>query len=151
MARMHSRSKGKAGSNKPAKDLKKAWVRYEPSEVEMLVVKLAKEGNTASLIGIKLRDIYGIPSVKSICGKSISQILKEKNLGKKIPDDLTALFKKVISIKKHLESNHKDETAKRGLILTESKIRRLVKYYKRTGVLPMSWKYDPDKLGFYLE
>ncbi|MEM0230767.1 MAG: 30S ribosomal protein S15 [Candidatus Woesearchaeota archaeon] len=151
MARMHSRSKGKAGSNKPAKLVKKAWIGRDAAEVEALVVKLAKEGNSPSMIGMKLRDSYGVPSVKMVCGKTILQILKEKKMNPKMPEDLSALFRKVLSIRKHLESNHKDQTAKRGLILTESKIRRLVKYYKREGVIPASWKYEPDKISFYLE
>ena len=38
----------------------------------------------------------------------------------------------------------KDMTAKRGLILTESKIRRLIKYYHNTGRLPLDWKYTRE-------
>ncbi|KAB3548078.1 MAG: 30S ribosomal protein S15, partial [ANME-2 cluster archaeon] len=33
---------------------------------------------------------------------------------------------------------------KRALQLTESKIRRLVKYYRRTGTLPKDWVYRAD-------
>ena len=32
-----------------------------------------------------------------------------------------------------------------GLLLTESKIHRLVKYYKNTGRLPPEWKFDQSK------
>jgi small subunit ribosomal protein S15 len=57
-----------------------------------------------------------------------------------------ALIKRAVMIRKHIEENHKDMTGKRGLQLTESKIKRLVKYYKRTGVLDKTWKYDPEKV-----
>ena len=151
MARMHSRKKGKSGSTKPDKKTKPAWTRYQPKEVELLVVKLAKEGKTASEIGILLRDIYGIPNVKIATGKQVSDILKGKNLLKEIPDDLMALIKKNVLIKKHLDGNFKDMPAKRGLQLTESKIKRLVKYYKRNKKLDPNWKYDPEKIRVIVE
>ena len=72
--------------------------------------------------------------------------MQEKSLTGETPEDLTALIKKSIEIRKHLETNRKDEPAKRGLMLTESKINRLVKYYKSTGVLAKEWKYDPKKV-----
>jgi small subunit ribosomal protein S15 len=40
-----------------------------------------------------------------------------------------------------LESNRKDVHNRRALQLTESKILRLVRYYKRNSVLPDDWKY----------
>ena len=83
--------------------------------------------------------------------KKITQILKQKNLLPEIPEDLRSLIKKSVMIRKHLEGNHKDEPAKRGLTLTESKIKRLVKYYIRSGKLPADWKYDPKKASLYLE
>jgi len=151
MARMYSRDKGKSGSTKPVKKTVPSWVRYKPSEVVLLVTKLAKEGNNASKIGLILRDMYGIPDVRSITKKSISQILKDKKLSSELPDDLAALIKKSVMIRKHMESNKKDMPAKRGLQLTESKILRLVKYYKQTGVLPDFWKYDSDKASLLVQ
>ena len=61
MARMHSRKRGKAGSKKPMKKVLPLWVRYKSKELELLIVKLAKEGKTPSQIGVILRDTYGIP------------------------------------------------------------------------------------------
>jgi len=151
MARMYSGKKGKSGSKKPARKVKPTWISYKPKEVELLVLKLAKDGKTASQIGLLLRDAYGIPSVKVITGKSISEMLKDKGVSKEIPEDLMALLKKNINVRKHLEINKKDEVAKRGLILTESKIKRLVKYYKGKKVLPQDWKYDAKSIRLYAE
>ena len=151
MARMHSRKRGKHGSKKPAKKTVPSWVRYKPKEVELLVAKLAKEGRKPSQIGILLRDTYGIPSIRALEGKSINAILKEKKLIPEVPEDLGALFRRFAGIKKHLDTNRHDETAKRGLLLTESKIHRLVKYYKRAGRVPEAWKFDADRMGFYAE
>ena len=151
MARMYSGKKGKHGSKKPAKKTAPSWIRYQAKEVEMLIAKLAKEGKSASQIGTLLRDTYGIPNVLALCGKSVSAILKEKKLIPEVPDDLTALFKKYVAVKKHIEANKHDETAARGLILSESKINRLVKYYKRVGRMPEAWKFDAERAGFFGE
>jgi len=147
---MHSRRKGKAGSNKPLQEEKPTWVRHKKDEVESLIQKLAKN-RSSSQIGIILRDSYGIPDVKSITEKSISQTLKEKGLGKDLPDDLLALIKRAVLLNKHLEKNKKDEPAHRGLTLTRSKINRLVKYYKKTGRLPEEWKLQTEKISLYVE
>lgn len=151
MARMYSGRKGKAGSTKPSKATKLSWIRYKPSEIELLIAKMAKEGKTSSQIGLFLRDVYGIPNIKQVIGKNVTTILKEKNLLSKIPEDLMALIKKSIELRKHLESNKHDVPAKRGLELTESKIRKLVKYYKKTKKLESDWKYDPDKIRLLIE
>jgi len=151
MARMYSKKRGKAGSKRPLRKTKHTWVRYKAKEAELLIGKIAKEGKTASRIGVVLRDTYGVPSVKLLTKKSITQIMKEKGVGATIPEDLMALIRKNILIKKHIESNRQDQTAKRGLELTESYIRRLVKYYKRTKKLAPDWKYDPAKIKLLLE
>ncbi len=151
MARMHSRRKGKAGSTKPATKSIPSWVRYTASEVELLIMKLAKEDKTPSQIGMILRDVYGIPDVRTLTNKKIVEILDEKNLGQKLPEDLLALITKAVSIRKHIGQNKQDMTAHRGLLLTESKIKRLVKYYKNTGKLPETWKYDPEQAKIYTD
>lgn len=151
MARMHSRRKGKSGSTKPLKKKKVTWLLHKPSEIEGLIVKLAKAGKTMSEIGVTLRDSYGVPDVKKILGKSVSMVLHEHNIQKKLPEDFTALIKKEINILKHLEKNKKDMSGLRGLQLTESKIKRLTIYYKRMGVLPPDWVYDREKIKLLIE
>ncbi len=151
MARMHSGKKGKSGSKKPVKKTIPSWTRYKAKETELLVMKLAKEGKSSSEIGIILRDTYGVPDIKTMTGKSVLAILKEKGLQKELPDDLFNLIRKSINIRKHMEENRQDMPAKRGLILTESKIKRLVKYYKERKVLPVDWKYDAKSIRLYVE
>ncbi len=151
MARMHSRKRGKHGSKKPAKKTAPSWIRYKPKEVELIIAKLAKEGKSTSQIGVLLRDIYGIPSVSALCGKSITAVLNDKKMLPEMPEDLVALFKRYAAVKKHLETNKHDETAARGLSLAESKINRLVKYYKRTNRIPETWKFDSSRMGFFAE
>ncbi|MBW3020888.1 30S ribosomal protein S15 [Candidatus Woesearchaeota archaeon] len=151
MARMHSRDKGKSRSYKPIVKTVPEWVEFKPKEVEMLIVKLAKQGKDPSQIGAFLRDHHGIPDVKTMLKKSITQVLAEKDLLSDIPEDLMNLLKKEVMVRKHLERNHKDEGAKRGLILTQSKTKRLVKYYRSSGRLPQDWKYDPKQIALLIE
>ena len=64
-----------------------------------------------------------------------------KKMAPEIPEDLYFLIKKAINIRKHLERNKKDKDSKFRLILIESKIHRLSRYYKKTNKLPVAWKY----------
>ena len=59
-----------------------------------------------------------------------------------IPEDLYHLIKKAVSIRKHLERNRKDVDSKYRLILVESRIHRLARYYKTKRQLPPTWKYQ---------
>ncbi|MEJ2295073.1 MAG: 30S ribosomal protein S15, partial [Candidatus Lokiarchaeota archaeon] len=54
--------------------------------------------------------------------------------------------KKALTLREHLESNHKDLESRKGLQRTESKIYRLIKYYKKSKVLAPDFKYDPEKI-----
>lgn len=151
MARMYSRKKGKSKSVRPIKKPSLNWLSYGPKEIELLVTKIAKEGKSPSQVGLFLRDNYGIPSVKATTNKSITKILAEKKLLKDIPEDLMALIRRTVVLRKHIEKNNQDNTSKRGLTLTESKIKRLVKHYKQTKKLSMDWKYDPEKIQLFIE
>ena len=146
MARMHSRKRGRSGSTRPARLEKPVWVELSAEQVESEVVKLARKGYSTSMIGVILRDGHGVPLVKVVTGKSISQILDENRIESALPEDLTNLVKKALNLRKHLETNHKDLESKKGLQRTESKIYRLIKYYKKKKVLKKDFKYDPDKI-----
>jgi small subunit ribosomal protein S15 len=115
-------------------------------EVEALVVKLAKDGNAPSRIGVVLRDQYGIPLVKTIVGKGVVEILKENDLGSVIPEDMEALLRKAARLRAHLERNRTDKYNKKASQKVESKVRRTSEYYKRKGVLPKDWKYVPTAI-----
>lgn len=146
MARLHSRKKGKSGSTRPPRLEKPVWVERSAEEVENLVVKMARKGLSKSMIGIILRDSYGIPLVKVVSGKKISEILEAKEIESVLPEDLLNLVKKALNIRKHMETNHKDLQGKKGLQRTESKIFRLIKYYKKKSVLPIDFKYKPEQI-----
>ncbi|RLE85227.1 MAG: 30S ribosomal protein S15 [Thermoprotei archaeon] len=144
-----SKERGKSHSTRPARLGTPAWLRYSPREVEELVVSLYRKGYPPSMIGVILRDQYGIPLVKAVTGKKIVRILKERGLLPEIPEDLYNLIKRAVKVRRHLEEHPKDYHSKRGLQLIESKIRRLAKYYKRKGLLPEDWEYKPEKMAIF--
>jgi small subunit ribosomal protein S15 len=140
---MPKQEKGKSHSIRPVSKRAPSWCKYQPEEVEALVIKFAKEGNTASRIGTILRDQHSIPLVKPITGKTITKIMQEAQLAPTIPEDLASLIKKAESLGLHLEKNHKDLNNKRSMQIIEAKIYQLARYYRRTGKLPENWKYEP--------
>ncbi|MBD3193628.1 MAG: 30S ribosomal protein S15 [Candidatus Lokiarchaeota archaeon] len=146
MARLHSRKKGKSGSTRPARLEKPVWIERSPEEIEAEIVKSAKKGLTKSMIGVKLRDAMGVPLAKVITGKKIGQTLKENGIEEQLPEDLTNLIKKALNLRKHLENNKKDLEGKKGLQRTESKIYRLIRYYKDNKVLAKDFKYDSERV-----
>ncbi|MEM3587191.1 MAG: 30S ribosomal protein S15 [Candidatus Jordarchaeaceae archaeon] len=145
MARMHSGAKGKSGSTRPPVLKPPEWFERTPEWVTDKIIELAKAGQTPSMIGLIFRDQYGVPLVKAVLGKSITQVLAENGLAPSIPEDLNNLIKRAVRVRKHLEENPKDLHSKRGLQQIEVKISRLSKYYKRRGILPENWKYEPER------
>ena len=67
---------------------------------------------------------------------------RANGMAPEIPEDLYHLIKKAVSIRRHLERNRKDRDAKFRLVLVESRIHRLSRYYKKTRVLAPNFKYD---------
>jgi len=60
-----------------------------------------------------------------------------------IPEDLEMLLKKATKLSTHLDKNKMDLVNKRSLQVIEAKIHKLSRYYKRKGILPSDWKYEP--------
>lgn len=104
--------------------------------------KLAKKGLTPSQIGVILRDSHGIAQVKSVTGTKILRVLKKHGLAPSLPEDLYHLIKKAVSMRKHLERNRNDKDSKFRLILVESRIHRIARYYKTARQLPPNWRYE---------
>lgn len=137
-------TRGKSHSIRPVSKRAPAWCKYSPEEAEAFVIKLAKDGVPQSRIGAILRDQYGIPLVKPIVGKSISEILKAGNLKSPLPEDLSNLINKANRTARHLSRNKADAINRHALERIESKVRRLAKYYVKRGDLPEGWKYSPE-------
>ncbi|KAG6531894.1 hypothetical protein ZIOFF_005729 [Zingiber officinale] len=168
MGRMHSRGKGISSSALPYKRTPPSWLKISAPDVsyrfvsfliarrfvflclvdssirqvEESICKFAKKGLAPSQIGVILRDSHGIAQVKSVTGSKILRILKGHGLAPEIPEDLYHLIKKAVAIRGHLAKNRKDKDSKFRLILVESRVHRLARYYKRTKKLSPGWKYD---------
>jgi len=134
MARMHTRRRGQSGSDRPAADEPPEWSDVEPEPIEDRVVELAEEGHDPSQIGMKLRDegVQGtpVPDVKLATGKKVTTILEEHDADPEIPEDLYNLLERAVRLHEHVDENPQDSQNRRALQNTESKIRRLVDYYR---------------------
>lgn len=144
MARMYARRRGTSGSVRPYRKEAPEWSNTDVAEIEKIVVELRKDGMSTSQIGLALRDRYAVPDVKLATGKRVNEILREKGLESEIPEDLRNLMQKALGIRKHLAENKKDVHNTRQLQIAESKVRRLVKYYVRSGRMPEGWTYKPE-------
>jgi len=142
MGRMYGRGKGMAKSSIPYKNKPPRWFTVDFNEVVRQIEALAKKGYKPSQIGVILRDNFAIPQSRLITGAKILRVLKKKGLAPEIPEDLYHLMKRAVSIRKHIEKNKRDKDSKYRLILVESKIHRLVRYYKLTKQIPSNWRYD---------
>ncbi|MBI5636254.1 30S ribosomal protein S15 [Candidatus Micrarchaeota archaeon] len=150
MARLHSRKKGKSGSQKPLEKKSPNWLVADGRQIEEKIAALAKEGKRESEIGRILRDTLGVTSTKFVLGKKISQILAEQKLAPSYPADLIDLIRRAVNLRKHIKSNSRDTANKTKLVHIESKIKRLVKYY-RGKKLPAKWKYEPEKAALLVK
>ena len=141
MGRMHTHRHGKSHSRRPVEVRIPQWLAHTPRQVEDLVVRYAKEGLTPSQVGLKLRDQHAIPLVRSITGKTIGEILEQREMRPDMPEDLDNIVRKAVGLQRHLRENKGDRRNIRSLELIEAKVHRLSVYYKRIGRIPKSWKY----------
>jgi small subunit ribosomal protein S15 len=148
---MHARRKGKSGSTHPIRRKHPEWSALNPRETEARILELAKSEKSTSEIGMILRDQYAVPDVKIATGKRISKILDSNKISPEIPEDLQNLIRRALRLRKHIDINKKDLHNKRNLQLTESKIRRLTKYYHSIERLPEGWKYTPNQAKLMFE
>ena len=154
MARMHSRRRGSSGSDRPTAEEPPEWSEVDEETIEERVVELAEEGHDPSQIGRKLRDegVQGVPvpDVKLATDKKVTEILEENGATDDFPEDLRNLMERAIRLRDHMERNPGDAQNKRALQNTESKIRRLVDYY-RGGKLDAEFTYEYDEARELLE
>jgi len=151
MARIHARRRGKSGSTRIVRQKHPEWSSLNPREVESRIIELAKTGKSTSEIGMILRDQYAVPDITVATGKKTTKILENNNLKPDIPEELSNLIRTALKLRKHLETNKRDLKNKRNLQLTESKIRRITKYYHSKNKLPGGWKYSPSQAKLMFE
>ena len=145
---MHTRRRGSSDSDKPVADDPPEWSDVDEDAVEQRVVELAEAGHSPSEIGLKLRDegVNGtpVPDVSLATGKKVTEILNEHDAEPELPEDLRNLMERAVGLREHMEENPGDHQNKRALQNTESKIRRLVDYY-RGDELDEEFTYSYDR------
>ena len=154
MARMHTRRRGSSDSDKPVADEPPEWSDVDEEAIEDRVVELAEQGHSPSQIGLKLRDegVKGtpVPDVKLATGKKVTEIIEENDAGNDIPEDLLNLLERAVRLREHMDENPQDHQNKRALQNTQSKVRRLIDYY-RGDELDAGFTYSYDTAKELLE
>ena len=140
MGRMHSSGKGKSCSMKPFTTTIPTFMVESVPEIKKTIINLGNRGNSASTIGAILRDQYGVGNAQDVLGMNLLDFMKKNGCAPAIPEDLTALVDKANNVRKHLSVFKKDNGAKYRLILINSRVHRLIRYYKEKKVLPGNWK-----------
>lgn len=123
----------------------------DKKDIETQVIRLHNEGKSQSQIGAILKSEYNIKSLKRVTGKTVLDMLKEHKVTPEIPEDLSFLLRRAVSLLRHIKENNGDTSAKRGYQLTVSKIRSLSKYYREIGYLPKDWVYSDDKAALLVK
>ncbi|SHJ97769.1 small subunit ribosomal protein S15 [Haladaptatus paucihalophilus DX253] len=147
---MHTRRRGSSGSDRPVTDEPPEWSDVDADDVEDRVVELAEDGYSPSEIGQKLRDegVTGtpVPNVKLATGKKVTEILEENDAANELPEDLENLMVRAVRLREHVNENGQDKQNKRALQNTESKVRRLVNYYRGDKIdEDFTYSYDNAK------
>src|SRR5207249_1481922 len=93
MARLHAHRKGKSGSTRPFLKANPEWVAMEKADIEETIFRLHQEGLSAAAIGVRLRDGFGVPSVRLATGRSLLEILRSKGAKFALPEDLAGLIR----------------------------------------------------------
>ncbi|XP_015773651.1 PREDICTED: 40S ribosomal protein S13-like [Acropora digitifera] len=140
MGRMHAPGKGISASALPYRRSVPTWLKLTSDDVKEQIYKLAKKGLTPSQIGICTEFITDYTTLVLTIQHSFLQPFS--GLAGNLPEDLYFLIKKAVSVRKHLEKHRKDKDSKFRLILIESRIHRLARYYKTKRLLPPNWKYE---------
>jgi small subunit ribosomal protein S13e len=142
MGRMYGPGKGMSGSALPYRRAPPAWLKVTSRDLVALVNEYARKGMAPSMIGLTLRDGLGVAQVKNVTGRKIVRILKASGKAPELPEDMYCLIARAVSMRKHLERHRRDTDTKFRLILVESRIHRLARYYKSIRRLPPNFKYE---------
>jgi small subunit ribosomal protein S15 len=147
---MHTRRRGSSGSDRPAADDPPEWSDVDADAIEERVVELAEAGHSPSEIGLKLRDegVDGtpVPDVSLATGTKVTEILEAHDAEPDLPEDLRNLMERAVRLKEHMDENPTDYQNKRALQNTQSKIRRLVDYYRGDELeAEFTYSYDTAK------
>lgn len=107
---------------------KPSWIKMKASEMEDIVVDLAKKGETPAKIGLILRDSHGVPK-STLVGKRITDILKEKKIAYKTDKDI--IEANLVPLRTHIAKNKHDPSASRALTKKLWAVHNLEKYSKK--------------------
>ncbi len=103
---------------------KPVWLKLTEEELKKIIAELAQK-HPPAMIGLVLRDQYGVPTTK-VYGKKLAEYLKELKIEYK--KDLENVEKKTEKIKEHMKKHITDKKAKHKLQKSQSRVNSMKKY-----------------------
>jgi small subunit ribosomal protein S15 len=103
---------------------KPAWLKLTEADLKKIIKDLA-EKNDPSVIGIILRDQYGVPTTK-VYGKKLGEYLKE--MGIEVNEEVKNAKIKMENLEAHTKKNITDKKAKHKLQKAQSNCSVLKKH-----------------------
>lgn len=100
------------------------WTKIKPTDIEQIIVELARQGNAPEKIGLILRDQHGVPKAK-LLGLRVGKILQKNKLA--IDSEKKNISNKIEGLKKHSTKNKHDYTAMRKAVMYSATINRRAK------------------------
>lgn len=104
------------------------WTKIKPSEVEKVIVDLARQGVPPEKIGLILRDQHGIPRAK-LLNLKIGKVLAKNNIA--VDSEKKNTLNKIEKLKKHSEKNKHDYTAIRKAVMYSARLNKRAKIAQR--------------------
>ncbi len=151
MAKMHTGGHGKSKSRKPKLEGSANADNGAMQDAKTLILGYAKQNMHPAMMGQVLKEKNNVPYIRQMFGKRLVEMLEQEGFKRELPVDMLDLIKKAVNMREHIAANHNDAHNKLRLIRTESKIWRLIKYYKRRKTLPADWKYEPEKAALLVK
>ena len=79
------------------------------------------------MIGVNLRDTYGVGKSHYLTGSKILRVLKSMGAAPELPEDIYFMIKKAVGMRKHLDRNRK--VIIRQPLFINKKIQSIVIYF----------------------
>ncbi|KZP11359.1 hypothetical protein FIBSPDRAFT_1050810 [Athelia psychrophila] len=132
MGRMRAPGKGISSSALPHRRGPPTWLKTTPA----MTSSSTSSSSTAPNKILRVLKSNGAPPPPFL------PIASGIGLAPSISEDLWFPVRKAVAVRRHLVVNRKDKDSKFCLILIESRIHRLVRYYTTKQQIPPTFKYD---------
>ncbi len=96
--------------------------KLSKKEMEKVVLDLYNDGLTSEKIGLVLRDKHGVKNFREEFGLKISEVIGKNDADQK------NISRNLDNLRRHFDTNKKDQPAKRRLIKTAAHLKTIQEY-----------------------